>query len=112
MADRIARYEEFFLYYLAEHSKRSTRVWHYLGTTAVLFALCYAVMSQNWWVVVAAFFLGYGPAWIGHFFFEGNKPATFRYPFWSLISDFRMYGLWLAGRLGPWLEKAAAYQRP
>ena len=112
MAQRIARYEDFFLYYLAEHAKRSTRVWHYVGTTAVLIALGYALMSQTWWMIAAAFFLGYGPAWVGHFFFEGNRPATFQYPFWSLISDFRMYWLWLTGGLSPWLEKSKAYQHP
>ena len=61
--------------------------------------------TQSWWWLLAVPFFGYGPAWFGHFFIEKNKPATFQAPFWSLISDYRMCGLWLSGRLGHELMK-------
>jgi hypothetical protein len=63
--------------------------------------LIWAIATQNWWWPV----LGYAPAWIGHFFIEKNKPATFEAPLWSLISDYRMTGLFLTGRLDAELNK-------
>ncbi|HEU4963346.1 MAG TPA: DUF962 domain-containing protein [Bacilli bacterium] len=93
-------YEEFWLYYVSEHRKRSTRVWHAVGTTLVLVALVYALATQQWWWLLAVPVLGYGPAWVSHFFIERNRPATFTYPLWSLRGDFHMYGLMLTGRMG------------
>jgi len=75
------------------------------GTIASAAALMWALASQNWWWLIAVPFLGYGPAWFGHFFIEKNKPATFEAPLWSLISDYRMCGLFLTGRLGEELMK-------
>ncbi|NQW52683.1 MAG: DUF962 domain-containing protein, partial [Rhodospirillales bacterium] len=65
----------------------------------------WAVASQNWWWLLGVPLFGYGPAWYGHFFIEKNRPATFEAPFWSLISDYRMCGLFLTGRLGDELMK-------
>jgi len=105
MADRFHTYAEFWPFYLAEHAKPFTRAVHYVGTIASVAALVWAIASQNWWWLLAAPFLGYGPAWFGHFFIEKNKPATFEAPLWSLISDYRMCGLFLSGRLGHELMK-------
>ncbi len=106
MAARLESYEEFWPYYVSQHLKPSTRALHFLGTTLVLGSLGLAVAVSPVWLAVAPF-AGYGPAWIGHFFFEKNRPATFTYPLWSLRGDFRMFGLTLVGRMGPELEKAA-----
>lgn len=82
---------EFYPYYLSEHQKSSTRVLHFVGTALVIVsALCFLVTS-NGWFMAAVPFLGYGFAWVGHFFFEKNKPATFKYPGYSLASDFIMF---------------------
>ena len=99
-------YSEFWPIYLAAHTDPRTRAVHYLGTLAGLAALVIAAVSGNWFWLVAAPVLGYGPAWFGHLVFEHNRPATFAHPGWSLYSDFRMLGLFLAGRLSGELQRA------
>jgi hypothetical protein len=105
MVPRLATFEEFWPYYVSEHSKTGTRVLHFAGTTFVLASLALAVAVSPWWLAVAPLF-GYGFAWVGHFLVEKNRPATFVYPWWSLRGDFRMYRLILRGRMGPELERA------
>ena len=106
MAERYKTYAEFWPHYLREHSRRATRGFHYVGTGLGVLCLIYALVTQTWWLLAVALVAGYGPAWIAHAAIERNHPATFTYPFWSLISDFRMAALWLAGRLAPELRKA------
>ena len=79
---------------------------HYAGTGLGVACLIYAIASQIWWLLAVAFVASYGPAWTAHAFIEHNRPATFSYPVWSLISDFRMVALWLTGRLAPQLRDA------
>lgn len=104
--NRIKSYGEFWPFYLQEHAKPVTRVWHYLGTTLALLSLAALIVTGDWPWLLGALLIGYGPAWIGHFFVEKNKPASFKYPLWSFISDFRMYFAFLSGRLGGELERA------
>jgi len=99
MSERIQTFEEFWPYYLGEHQNQLCRVLHFIGTTAALSCLISAVALQNPWFILAGFAAGYGPAWVGHFFVEKNRPATFTYPGWSLIADFRMWGHMIMGRL-------------
>lgn len=100
MADaRIQSFAEFWPYYIGEHRSPVGRGLHYFGTTlAVLTAITAAVTSTGW-LVPLALVLGYGPAWVAHFFIEHNRPATFKYPLWSLLSDFKMLGLAIRGRM-------------
>jgi len=105
MAERFSTYADFWPFYLGEHAKPSTRAIHYVGTLASTAILIGAIATQHWWWLIAVPFFGYGPAWFGHFFIEKNRPATFEAPFWSLISDYRMCGLFLTGRLDHELMK-------
>ena len=106
MAKTISTYSEFWPHYLREHAKPATRALHYFGTGLALALLAWAIVSQTWWAIAAAVVSGYLFAWIGHFRIERNRPATFTYPTWSLLSDFRMFFLWATGRLGPELRRA------
>lgn len=106
MSERKATYKEFWPFYLQEHAKRATRHFHYVGTALVIAIAVFAIVSQRWLLLLAMPVAGYFFAWVSHAFVERNKPATFTHPLWSLISDFRMFFLWLSGRLGPELEKA------
>jgi len=105
MGAKFQSYSEFWPFYLREHGKPETRALHYAGNIASIVALIWAIVTQNWWWLVAVPVLGYALAWIGHFFIEKNKPATFEAPVWSLISDYRMTGLFLIGRLAAELNK-------
>ena len=106
MSERKATYQEFWSFYLQEHAKAETRIFHYIGTGLVLLIAIAAVVMQAWLLLLAMPVAGYFFAWISHAFVERNKPATFTHPWWSLISDFRMFFLWSTGRLGPELKKA------
>jgi hypothetical protein len=102
----ITCYAQFWPYYLQEHARPATRNIHFAGTGAALFFVGAAALTANVWFIVLALVAGYGPAWFAHFAVEKNRPATFTYPLWSLVSDFRMAWFWVTGRLGNELRKA------
>ncbi|MDC0886276.1 DUF962 domain-containing protein [Altererythrobacter sp.] len=107
MTDRShTTFEEFWPFYLNEHRKPQTRALHYIGTSLVILIAAYAALTADWRLLLALPVAGYFFAWIAHFGVEKNRPATFTYPFWSLIADFKMWWLWLSGRLGRELERA------
>ena len=103
----IHSYAEFWTYYLREHSSPRTRLAHYAGTSLALFAAILFAVTGHWTWLIAMPLFGYGCAWVGHGLIERNWPATFAYPWWSLVSDLRMFLLAVSGRLGPHLRAAS-----
>jgi hypothetical protein len=90
---------EFYPYYLSEHADRTCRRLHFVGSSLVLGCLAALLLTGQWFWLPTAFLCGYGFAWVGHFFFEKNKPATFKYPLYSFISDWLMYKDTLTGKI-------------
>src|SRR6266850_2656250 len=93
-------FDEFWPHYVAEHSNPRTRLLHLVGTAAALGCIAYFISVGKWWLLPLALIPGYGLAWIGHFFIEKNKPATFQYPLWSFMGDYKMIWMMLTGRIG------------
>ena len=99
-------FDAFFPHYLREHAVPRTRQLHYVGTALVLALWAYALLTLNFWLLLLTPVAGYFFAWTAHAFVERNKPATFTYPLWSLIADFKMFFLALSGRLPEHLKAA------
>ncbi|HLU13305.1 MAG TPA: DUF962 domain-containing protein [Arenimonas sp.] len=91
MGKRFASFSEFYPFYLGEHSNRTCRRLHFAGSSVALGFLAATAVTRNPWWLLAALVSGYAFAWVGHFFFEKNKPATFRHPFYSFLGDWVMY---------------------
>ena len=100
-------YDAFWLRYLRAHRRPLTRQLHYAGSLLALLCLAAGVRRRSWRWLGAAPLVGYGFAWGAHLLVEQNRPETFGHPAWSLFSDYRMLGLWLAGRLRPHLSRSA-----
>ena len=92
-------FEEFWPYYLAEHSKPGTRALHAIGTAAAVACALACIARGKWRLLPLALIPGYGAAWAAHFFIEKNKPATFDYPLWSFLADYKMIGIMIAGKM-------------
>ena len=94
-------FQEFYPFYLGEHADRTSRRLHVIGTSLAVLQWLMAVGAARPWLLLTGFVTGYAFAWVGHFFFEKNRPATFKYPLYSLRGDFAMARDVLTGRI-PW----------
>jgi hypothetical protein len=92
-------FAEFYPYYLGEHQNRTCRRLHFLGSVLALAFAVKTVYTGNVYWIIAALLSGYAFAWIGHFFFERNKPATFKHPFFSFLGDWVMFKDILTGKI-------------
>jgi hypothetical protein len=99
MQKQFSSFGEFYPYYLSEHSDPACRRLHFIGSLAVLATLAAAIMTRRWGVLLLLPVIGYGFAWIGHYFFERNRPATFTYPLYSFLGDWAMFKDILTGRI-------------
>ena len=90
---------DFYPFYLGEHANRTCRRLHFAGTSIAVGLLITAVITQRWWLIALALVQGYAFAWVGHFFFEHNRPATFAHPIYSLIGDWAMFRDVVVGRI-------------
>ncbi len=106
--ERIETYAEFWDYYVAEHAQPLTRLLHFVGTTLGLVLLVWIFQSGKWIYLPLCFVVGYAFAWISHFFVEHNQPATFKYPFWSFISDYKMVFYMLTGKMNAEVERVSS----
>jgi hypothetical protein len=92
-------FRDFYPYYLSEHANRTSRRLHFAGTSIAVVLLILAAIMRSGWLVLAALAQGYAFAWVGHFFFEHNKPATFRHPGFSFMGDWRLWWEMLTGKI-------------
>lgn len=96
---RFESFGKFYEFYLLEHKSKLCRRMHFVGSTAALFCLAALIVTGQPAYIAFGLFAGYGFAWIGHFVFEKNQPATFKYPLYSFIGDWKMYGQMWVGKI-------------
>lgn len=99
MNDRYQTFAEFYPFYLSQHENLICRRLHVMGSSLVLLLLACALWTQEWGWLGLLPLVGYGFAWVGHYFYEHNKPATFQYPLYSLMGDWVMFWQTLTGKL-------------
>jgi hypothetical protein len=104
-------FEEFWPFYVREHSNKWNRRLHFVGTTLAVGCVASALFTRRPWLALAAPVVGYGFAWVGHFFVEKNKPASFEYPLWSFKADFIMWSKIATGKMDAEVERAIAMQK-
>lgn len=98
MEQRYTRFTDFYPFYLEQHQNVISRRLHVVGTALVICVIVWGLGSGHFGALWLAPVFGYGFAWVGHFFFERNRPATFAYPIYSLMGDFRLFFDCLTGR--------------
>src|SRR5262245_17404102 len=96
---RYQSFQEFWPFYVSEHSKPVTRLLHLIGTTIGLSVMIYFLVFGPWWLFLLVLIPGYAFAWFAHFVIEKNKPATFQYPLWSFMGDYKMIAMMLTGKM-------------
>jgi len=99
MNTRYTSFDAFYPFYLTQHANRTCRRTHFIGSTGALLALAALAVTGNGWWFLAALVSGYGGAWIGHFVYEKNRPASFAQPLYSFRADWVMYWQMLTGKL-------------
>ncbi len=99
MEKQFKTFSEFYPYYLSEHQNLTCRRLHFIGSFAILLLIAFVIVTSQWILLWFIPLIGYGFAWIGHFFFEKNRPATFTYPFYSFLGDWVMFKDILFGKL-------------
>lgn len=102
---RIENYREFWDFYVSEHRQPLTRYLHFVGTTLGIVLLVLFVRGGHWFYLPLCLVVGYAFAWFSHFFVEKNKPASFKYPLWSFISDYKMMWFMLFGKIDAEVER-------
>lgn len=105
-------FAEFWPEYVRAHSEPTTRGLHLVGTLLGWGILAAAIVTRHWWWIALALVVPYALAWIGHFFVEHNKPATFEHPLWSWWADQKMVGMMIVGRMGEEVRKAGKRATP
>jgi hypothetical protein len=101
----ITNYSDFWDFYVQEHSLPLTRTLHFIGTSLGIILMAWLIWRGTWYYFPVCFVCGYAFAWFAHFFVEKNRPASFKYPFWSFISDYKMMCYMLTGRMGREVER-------
>lgn len=101
-------FRDFYPFYLSQHSNRTCRYLHVVGSSLALVLAGYAFWSAQWWLLLPALGVGYAFAWVGHFWFEKNVPATFTYPLYSFMGDWVMLWHTVTGQSGKYLGQAKA----
>jgi hypothetical protein len=96
--ERFGSFGEFYPFYLSEHANQVSRRLHFVGSSIAACLILAALITRDGWLLAIAMLQGYAFAWVGHFFFEHNKPATFKYPIFSLMGDWRMWWETLTGK--------------
>jgi hypothetical protein len=104
----IKSFEDFWPYYVTEHSQPATRALHAAGTTVATTCAVALLATGRWRLLPLALIPGYAAAWAGHFLIEHNRPATFKYPLWSFIADYKMLAMMLAGKMEDEVEQSKA----
>jgi hypothetical protein len=107
MSQRIGSFREFWPFYVGEHAQPLNRKLHFIGTSLFLACTVAALVTMRWWLFVLMPVSGYSFAWIGHFFVEKNRPATFQYPIWSFWADLVMYGKMWSGEMDEEVRKSS-----
>jgi hypothetical protein len=102
---KIENYAEFWDFYVQEHSQPLNRTLHFIGTSLAVLLLTFFIWRGVWFYFLVCLIVGYGFSWVGHFFIEKNKPASFQYPFWSFISDYKMLFFMVLGKMKGEVER-------
>ena len=104
---KINNYSDFWDFYVSEHSNPTNRLLHFIGTSLAIILLIWFLINGMWLYFPLCLVFGYGFAWVGHFFVEKNKPASFQYPFWSFISDYVMLFYMISGKMNSEIQRVA-----